>query len=1297
MDDAQNPCDKTLEEVYGLSVLSEKCSGLVSDSEVSVTANGADCDTNAKGMAVGNVEVAVDIEKGIKGIEDAAAESWFKEDCLESDFEGESVVVPNSTGIENEDVSVPEGGLAVNESNEIVIENVLMEEGRKEGKATQLDGVESARKIEVSGNISLFVEVFGPINGIIQSDEAKPGEQVLQGGCFGQENSCKRDRVLLYDNGKNPSANISEIHVMKNFSMDGEAKGGNEGEEEAIANKKCKFSIGDIVWVETKTQSWWPGVIYDSSDASKDAAKSDQRDCLPVRCFGNGGSLWCSPSQLKPFIENFEQISRQISSRIFLGAVEKAVDEIGRRVKLEMSCSCMLKESQTTLGNAGTEEGELIRDCQTGLLNGNMVTQFEPKNFLAYVRSLAQHISMPGMLEFTVIQNHLSAFLQAVGHCQLPISQLCSSTDAKDSDEDGFGRSSQFASGKQSESSTDTVLEQKHEDLTKLSGEEKDVLPEKCGSDVTEEGTNSSEPALKSRNRARNKDAKSRRGSDEAADLNVCKLASPSAEEMTSLSVSPTKAESKFSVENGDGGIEGKSEKGCYESRERKKSKYLSPPYVKLKWGRKGSPIPEEDETEDCKEVSHSGLAKIGTAGQSMRSPPIVKCSGEKLQKKSSRKAISGHNTSDKIKRISTSSAEMLSELRFAALDCLYPNENREFASVEIFFNGFRRLSFHSDPYYEMEKHTVDQKSNNEIHIRQTLCGGEVREGRGKEMEEATVEHWRTELSTGASDVNKNANYPGAVGKDPREISNPLSVGKLKRRVKRKKGESAVGLQTNSTPGLADMNKNITTSGSVVIDFQAMNCLAPQSTPTLKKRKKKAGVIPELLQDNKMPSRLDLNGNSPIPSSLAENSQVMGPIAPQDKLKPKKKKRKDGTASVRSRTKSIFHLSDIRNQTTLGLLKDVPVIGSYSLQGVPELINTEGMEGAASLHQNTELRASQPATSLHQNTELTASQPAASLHQNTELTASQPAASLHLNTDLTASLPAASLHLNSELVASQPDVNVKNAESSSLVNDPKLFGLLSPGAKPEPKKRKRKEKTSLDSLKTKVSSAIPDLNGNATDPNLLGKDLPELNSITANGKPQRKRRRRNKPFSGVPDISVNNYNVQTIGESLGTILLLKFAPGSPMPTKAALLATFGGFGPLKESETQVLNDSVSAQVVFIKSADAGEAFRSLEKSSPFGPALVSYRLHKDLESDTNSPLALQPIEGFKSPAKPSSLKPHQGEAPDLFLIKQNLQMMTSMLEKAGDNLSPEMRTNLENEIKGLLKKVSTMVGPSSSS
>ncbi|KAA8540813.1 hypothetical protein F0562_024776 [Nyssa sinensis] len=1202
-----------------------------------------------------------------------------------------------------------------------------------------------------------------------------------------------------------------------------------------------------------------------------------------------------------------------------------------------MTCSCILKEGQSILavqlaGSAGTKVGEAVLEDNTGVLRGSSATRFEPADFLAFLKYLARDVSMPGMLEFTVIQNRLSSFYRAIGHHQLPIHQLRVTTDAKDGAGDGltaknsldgqigvkdpgaaevnllnaplgdaFGKSGQKSSRKQSGNSVDTVLE-KDGDLTKLSGGNKDVALEEPGSDLAEEGIKSSKPELESRNRGRNKDFEVKNGSDEPAELGVCKLASPSAEEMTNLSIFPTKIERKVSrvaLRNGGGRNKGKSEKGC-ESRERKKSKYLSPPYINLGQGRKNSPTSEEQEEEDCKDVSHVGPGKNSTVNQSVGSLPIVKCNGKKLQKKSSRKAISGHYASAKLEGINSSSAELLSELRFAALDCLYPIENRDFDLIERFVSRFRRLAFQDENCHEMD--------NCEIRCLQVLHGGEVQPEKGKEIEETIVERRRIKLAAGTPDVNENTDYPGLVGKDPQKMSHLSPSVKSKQRRKKRKEEKTMDSKTQTPPGLSDKSDYITISGSAVRDFQEMGQLTPKSKPVRKKKEKKAGATPELQQTNATTGLPDLNGN-------LEDSQVMGPVAPQDKPEPKKRKMKDGAGSVRSRTKSVSGLPDVNgNNTGHSSLKEVQVVGHYSLQDIPVLNNKECMKGTTSLA------------------------------------------------------------LNTELMDSHPDISGNNAEHSSLVNDSQQMKSLSPGGELEPNKRKRKEKASVDFLKTKVTS-IPDLNGNASDLSSLGKDWPEMNCIPAEGKPRQKRRRRNKPATEIPDINLHYNKGQTNGEALGTALVLKFspgfpmpskealvatfcgfgqlkelgtqvlsdsdsaqvvflkssdardafqsleksspfgpalvnhclnnlsaasgglesggnlhmplafpakdkpqrkrqrkykpaaeipdinvnynkgqtneealgttivlrfAPGFPMPSKEALVATFCGFGPVKESETQVLSDSDSAQVVFVKSSDAREAFQSLEKSSPFGAALVNYHLQnlsgasgglesdgnlhvpqafpaegkpqrrrqrrnkpaaeipdinvnydkgqtneealgttlvlkfapgfpmpskealvatfcgfgpvkeletqilsdsniaqvvfvkssdareaflsleknspfgpallnyrlphfsaasRGLESDGNlhMPQSCRSMEGLKTPAKPSGLKPNQGEAPDLFHIKQNLEMMTSMLEKAGDNLSPEMRAKLENEIKGLLKKVCTMAGSSTSS
>ncbi|KAH0749688.1 hypothetical protein KY290_028920 [Solanum tuberosum] len=610
----------------------------------------------------------------------------------------------------------------------------------------------------------------------------------------------------------------------------------------------------------------------------------------------------------------------------------------------------------------------------------------------------------------------------------------------------------------------------------------------------------------------------------------------------------------------------GKSEKG-FESRERKKSKYLSYPYVNSWASRKNSLGQGEDETEDCEEVTPGGVKS--SSNPSMVSTPIGN-SSNKTSLRKSRKSVNDNDNCNNADFGAASSAEMLQELRQTALDCFFPIRSTCSVPIRDFYLSFRAFR---GPEVQMD-----------------------------EYKEATL---------GCQETFQSDNILASGGYDLQvEGQPPPNVLPKKRGRKRSDGINATGPKFSSKTNLPRMTADGTSmNGSPLID-------SVQTRPdTLKKgvvhrQRKKAAIAAVVHNEIGVLGGLpDLNVNNAGLS--VENMQVIGPAPTQGKLEPKRRRRK----------KEEFvseNLPDVSKGNTqfIPMLKSVEVTGSLPLEGGPQPDNMFGVQGASSLP-------------------------------------------------------------NAELLA-----NEIHAAGSSLPNISQMTGLVS-SAKAEGKKRKRKEKA-LNIQNN--SSALPDLNGQVTDPNLKGKEVTEMSSVSGQAKPKQKRRRATKSAAiGIPNPN-GDHNT----------LLLYFTPGSPVPSKEYITATFASFGPLEESKTLYLNDS-TAQVVFEKDSDAMEALQSLQSRNPFGPSLVSNRLrHVSTSNNTQTSHPSLPADALQSPAVLSGAVPSNGEGPDLVVIKQNLESMTTMLEKAGDNISPEMKAKLESEVKGFLEKVSNMVGSSSS-
>ncbi|XP_010243056.1 PREDICTED: uncharacterized protein LOC104587226 [Nelumbo nucifera] len=768
---AQTLEDGTVEEASRVSCPSGSThgeTGLELPSEVSV----AGTQENGIGVSVSKNE-----GEGVDGhdVEVTATRAVETEKIFENGTDGDTVVKDETqmlsgssemlengkqvgptyeNGEKNEgDVSCPEVVPTVKED-----EKILTEDGLKDGGSLPLIGGDSDKKIEVSGEgISLVVEVHGSAAAVVQDNASVIKEQPLS-GCEVKETSngdqkseFKENGGLLPDSSVNSGVKLSEVSVSmpvitKNcvITEKEEVKEAvdEEGQmEEGTYSQEHDFSVGDFVWGKIKSHPWWPGQIYDPSDASNYAAKYHRGDRLLVAYFGDGTFAWCHPSQLKPFQEGFEQMSKQSNSKSFLGAVEEAVEEIGRCVELDMICSCVPEASQVGLTrplvvNAGIKEGVVVPEGRIGEL---YVTHFEPTQFLECLKCIAQDISLTNILELKVLNCRLSAFCRTKGYRQMPIFHEpkeisnpddCAGNGIKykrdingqagpqttgPAEEDWpsspmGGKTCQTSSHKWPGISEEKLNQRKKQrSMAELLGGEKNVESENCEDDVTE-GTLSGKSTSTSQRGKRKKKLENELAEEGQGNTK----SAPSSKKLKAarFSPSPAMSEKGDSAEN-DRGVE-RAQKGS-SSRLRKKSKYLSPPYTNLSTGNKSflSSTGSETETPEATKVSRTGQFISKDIDQLTGTPPIVRCSYETFQKKHSKECNArstpgtfSPRTPKKqqvnliFKESNASSVDMLLELRTVALDVCYLKRNQSSDAIKGFFLIFRSSLYRDGSNY---------------------------------------------------------------------------------------------------------------------------------------------------------------------------------------------------------------------------------------------------------------------------------------------------------------------------------------------------------------------------------------------------------------------------------------------------------------------------------------------------------------------------------------------------------------------------------------------------------------------
>ncbi|KAG1371603.1 hypothetical protein COCNU_16G006970 [Cocos nucifera] len=186
--------------------------------------------------------------------------------------------------------------------------------------------------------------------------------------------------------------------------------------------KKDGFSVWDMVWGKVRSHPWWPGQIFYPSDASVMALKHEKMDHRLVAYFGDKTFAWCDESHLRPFQTYFSQMEKQSNSDAFVTAVDDALGEVSRQIKLGMTCHCLTDESCADMKyqkvqNAGIRRGT----CSPAIRSSLIASTFQPTSFLDYIQALAQFPNAGAdRLDCLMAKAQLRSFYRSKGYTKIP-------------------------------------------------------------------------------------------------------------------------------------------------------------------------------------------------------------------------------------------------------------------------------------------------------------------------------------------------------------------------------------------------------------------------------------------------------------------------------------------------------------------------------------------------------------------------------------------------------------------------------------------------------------------------------------------------------------------------------------------------------------------------------------------------------------------------------------------------------------------------------------------------------------
>ncbi|XP_009770150.1 uncharacterized protein LOC107810021 [Nicotiana tabacum] len=180
-----------------------------------------------------------------------------------------------------------------------------------------------------------------------------------------------------------------------------------------------EYSISDLVWGKVRSHPWWPGQIFDPSDASEKAIKYHKKDSFLVAYFGDRTFAWNDASVLRPFCSNFSQIEKQSNSETFQNAISCALEEVSRRVELGLACSCTPEDSYDEISCQIVENTGICEESSKryGVDKSTGVTSFGPDKLMHYMKALAlSPTCRADRLDLTIARAQLVAFCRFKGY-----------------------------------------------------------------------------------------------------------------------------------------------------------------------------------------------------------------------------------------------------------------------------------------------------------------------------------------------------------------------------------------------------------------------------------------------------------------------------------------------------------------------------------------------------------------------------------------------------------------------------------------------------------------------------------------------------------------------------------------------------------------------------------------------------------------------------------------------------------------------------------------------------------------